>query len=194
MKKMDVKFKSDWLVTQIELLKALHGYDMKGINNKIGCIDYVADSEAHRKKILKVMFDPQSKESKAIAETMTRTVEHLEGSDYEEVVVLAEEFTNVAKKRLIKKNIQFISPDGAPRFSISELLATIQKQVHELCKARCGKVPMSESDCKGHRDGKYTCLVRRMSDDSDFHAERRWLKMLMNDFSKLVMLRREMKE
>jgi len=188
---MEVELKSEWLVIQIELLTFLHGYEMKGFNDKIGYVDYVADS-GNRKKLLRVMFNPQSNESRAYAETMTKIAKHLEKEGYDEAIIMAEKFTHVAKKRLIKKNIQFISPDGAPRFSTSELLAAIQGKVNELCKAKCGKVPTRESDCKGHRDGKYTCKVRRISDDADFHAERRWLKLLMKDFLKLFELKREM--
>lgn len=192
MNEMDVEFKSDWLVTQIELLKFLHGYEIYIVNEKMGCIDYVDDGGDHGKKLLRVMFDPQSNESRAVAETITKTVEHLEREGYEEAVVLAEDFTKVAKTRLRRNHIRFISPDAGQRFSISELLAAIQGKVNELCKAKCGKVPTRESDCKGHRDGKYTCPVRRISDDADFHAERRWLKLLMKDFLKLFELRREM--
>jgi hypothetical protein len=53
---------------------------------------------------------------------------------------------------------------------------------------RCGKVPLTEKDDIGYQDGEYTFPVRLTSDDSDFYATRRWLKLLMIDFSKLVAL------
>jgi len=53
---------------------------------------------------------------------------------------------------------------------------------------------MNESECKGYQDGEYSCPVRRISDDVDFHTEKRWAKLLMIDFTKLVTLRREMDE
>ena len=49
---MEVEFKSDWLVTQIELLKAIHGHEKNGVNDEIGSIDYVASSDGDEQKLL----------------------------------------------------------------------------------------------------------------------------------------------
>jgi len=80
------------------------------------------------------------------------------------------------------------------QYSIFELNYAIEKKTWELCKLICGKAPKSESDCKGYQYGEYTCKVRRISDEADFHSGRKWLWLVMNDFSKLVALQREMDE
>lgn len=186
--KMEVDLSSDWLVTQIELLKSLHGYEMKGINDEIGSIDYVA-SGGNEKKLLRVIIDPKFNVSKADMDTTRKTIALLEEEDYDEAVILAEGVTHGAKKLIVeKKGLNYISPDLKHPHSISELLYAIQEKMWELCELRCGKVPKTESDCKR------SCPVRQISDDADFHAERRWLWLLMNGFSKLVTLQREMNE
>jgi len=188
---MEVEFKSDWLVTQIELLKALHVYEKNGFNNEVGSIDYVSSVGGAEKKLLSVIIDPKANVSKANTDTIKTINEFIDNENYDEAVILAEEVTKGAKSLIRdKKNLRYISPDLKSPYSISELIYAIQKKSGELCKIRCGKVPESEKDCKGYQDREYTCQIRSISDDADFHADRKWLQMLMNDFSKLVTLER----
>ena len=192
--KMEVEFKSDWLVIQIELLKAIHGYEKNGVNDEIGSINYVASGDGDEKKLLRVIIDRKDNISKANTDTIRTTIEFLENEDYDKAVILSEEFTEGAKSLIRKKkNLNYIFPEQHPH-SIPDIVYAIQIKTMELCKLRCGKVPKTERDCKGHQDGEYTCPVRRISDDADFHAERKWLQLLMNDFSKLVTSWRELIE
>ena len=187
---MEVELKSDWLVHHIELLKCLHRYEMKGVNDKIGSIDYVASGANQEKKLLRVIINP-----KAFTDEITKTINFLEKEEYDEAVILAEEFTTGAKNLIReKKSLNYISSEIECPYPLSELIYAIQKKTSELCKLRCGKAPMSESDCKGYQDSKYTCPIRRIRDDADFHAGRKWMPLLMNDFSRLVTLQREMNE
>jgi hypothetical protein len=39
---------------------------------------------------------------------------------------------------------------------------------------------------------KFLCDVRRISDDTDFHARMGWLPMLLDDFSRLIDLQNDM--
>ena len=190
---MEVEFESDWLATQIELLKALHGYVKDGIDDKVGSIDYVAGGDVHGKKLLRVIIDQKADVSRAFTDTVRATIEFLKDEDYDEAVIIAEEFTQGATNLLRNESdLDFISMRQEHQYSISELLEAIQKYSIELCKLRCGNVPESENDCQGYRDREYSCSIRRISDDADFHAERRWLQLLINDFSRLIELRRGM--
>jgi len=191
---MEAELKSGWLVTQIELLKTLHGYEKKGVNNKIGYIDYVA-SDGDEKKLLRVVIDPKLNTSKAYPDIIRSTKELLENENYGDAVILAEKVSQGAKKLIREEeSLDYISPALKHPYSLTELIYAIQKKTGELCKLRCGKVPKTESDCKGYQDGEYTCPVRQISDNANFHAERGWLELLMNDFSQLVGLQREMNE
>jgi len=172
--KMEVGFRSEWLAIQIELLKAIHGYEKNGVNDEIGSIDYVASGDGDEKKLLRVIIDPKANRSKANTDTIRTTIEFLENEDYDEAVILAEEVTQGAKSLIRgKKNLHYISLGLEHPYSISEFIYAIQKKTSELCKLKCGKVPKTERDCKGYQDGEYKCLVRRISDDADFHADRR---------------------
>ena len=173
-------------------MKILHGYKLGGINEEIGSIDYVASDDNHGKKLLRLIIDPQLNLSKADMKKTTKIVKSLEKEDFEDVVIMAEEFTESARGLLREKKIKYISPDTKPRYSVFELMDAIQRLTHELCRAKCGRVPKSESDCEGYQDHKYTCPARRISDNSDFHAERGWVSLLIKDFSTLVKLRIEM--
>ncbi len=190
---MEVESKSDWLVTQIELLKAIHGYEQNGVNDEIGSIDYVASGDGDEKKLLRVIIDHKANRSKANTDTIRTINEFLDKENYDEAVILAKEVTQGAKSLIRgKKNLHYISLGLERPYSISELIYAIQEKSSELCKLRCGKVPKTEKDCNGYQDGEYTCPVRRISDDADFHADRKWLKLLMNDFSKLTNLWKEL--
>jgi hypothetical protein len=192
---MDVEEKSDWLATQIELLKTLHLYEKSGINNEVGSIDYVSSVDGAEKRLLSVIIDPKANVSKADAVTIKAIKGSLDNENYDEAVILAEEVTQGAKSLIKdKKNLHYISQDLVRPYSISELIYAIQKKSGELCKIRCGKVPESKKDCQGYQDREYTCQTRRISDDADFHADRKWPQLLMNDFSKLVILERSFYE
>jgi len=174
---MEVEFRLEWLVAQIELLKAIHGYEKNGVNDELGSIDYVASGDGDEKKLLRVIIDPKANRSKANTDTIRTIKEFLEKENYDEAVILAKEVTQGAKSLIRgKKNLHYISLGLERPYSISELIYAIQEKSSELCKLRCGKVPKT----------------RRISDDADFHADRKWLKLLMNDFSKLTNLWREL--
>jgi len=87
----------------------------------------------------------------------------------------------------------------------------------ELCQIRCGHIPQSEAECKGYSDGPiqcafcggsgrkqghrcpvcygtglrqthYSCMVRLISDNADFHFERGWKNLLQNDLYAILEL------
>ncbi|MFP3950591.1 MAG: hypothetical protein ACLFVP_00380 [Candidatus Bathyarchaeia archaeon] len=193
-KKRDVELKTEWQDTQVELQKALHGYKLEERDKKDGKIDYITE-ERGKKKLLRVLVDEKLREYKADLETVRDTLEEVEEREIDEAMILAKRFTSSAR-RLAKDedSLAYASSSSKPVYSPVEILFAIQKQLQEYCKAKCGKVPTSEDECPGYRDGSFTCLGRRISDDADFHAERQWLQLLVDDFAKLVELTRKIKE
>ena len=162
------------------------------VNEDAGIVDYVAENDDEERKLLRVIVDPQFHASKAYFDTTRKTLEAVENGPYDEATIIAQSFTKASKNLVNKEeNLEYVSPEHEP-YSLIELIEAIQSQTRELCEARCGGFPKRAEDCKGYQDVEYTCPVRRVSDDADFHAERGWLKLLMNDFSRLVTLRREM--
>jgi hypothetical protein len=54
----------------------------------------------------------------------------------------------------------------------------------------CGSLPKTEEDCKGYEDEEYRSQVRKVNDNADFHFKMGWLHILMNDFSRLIKIKR----
>jgi len=186
---MEVELKSDWQEVQVELLKSLHGYEYKDLNGETGYVDYVAEGD--ERKLLRVIVGPKLHASRAFVRTVEDTLEKLEDDEYDEVTLMAKSFTT-ASKRLVgeEDDLDMISPQESFH-STTEVYGAIQGLTASLCEKKCGGLPKTEEDCKGIVDGEYLCSVRRVSDDSDFHARMRWLPLLMNDFSRLIELQRD---
>jgi len=103
-----------------------------------------------------------------------------------------------------------------------ELYSTINDCVNQLCQIKCGHIPKSASECKGYsedpiicsscggsgkREGQnllcktcggtglkkhYSCEVRLISDNADYHQGKNWLSLLQNDLLSLIkIMRRE---
>jgi len=188
---MRYKMKSNWLEVQVELMKAIQGYERKDPRRKVGDIDYV-NGDGEEKKLLRVIFPRARSKSKADTGTIHDMIAFMDGEGYDEAIIIAEEFTYGAIN-LIRdtENLDYISEEARTPFSLAEILYAMQKKTFELCESFCGKAPTTEDECKGHRNGKYSCAVRRISDDADFHYERSWLRLLLNDFYELVNIKEE---
>jgi hypothetical protein len=100
---------------------------------------------------------------------------------------------------------------------IQEVYAKVIRCADELCKSRCGHIPQSEAECKGYSDAPtqcafcggsgrkqgrqcpvcfgtglgethYSCIVRLISDNADFHFEHGWVRLLQNDLYAILEL------
>ena len=187
---MKVELKSDWQDVQVELLKQLNGYEMKHVDKEMGSVDYIAEEDDEDRKLLRVIVGPKFNASKVFVDIVHDTVEKLEEEEFEEAIILAKDFTS-SSKRIIREDdrLEMISSDSK-YYSIHEMLEAIMALTMQLCKSRCGGIPETEEECRGRVDGEYSCRVRMISDDADFHARMGWLELLKNDFSMLVDLQR----
>jgi hypothetical protein len=200
---MEIELKTDWQDTQVEFLKSLYGFEIDNVdenvevarvNKEIGILDYVTENGDDEKILLRVIVDPGFNAEKAYMDITKKTLEDVENDGFDEAIIVANRFTK-ASKRLLRKNEDFEYISSSNRnYSFFELIEGIKNLTHELCETECGEFPTREEDCEGYQDGRYTCKVRRISDDTDFHMEMKWLELLMNDFSRLVDLQRELKE
>ena len=85
---MSDKMKSNWLETQVELMKAIQGYEKKDSRKKVGNVDYVNDGE--EKKLLRVIFATSRHRSKADHNTIHDMIASMDGEGYEEAIIIAE--------------------------------------------------------------------------------------------------------
>jgi hypothetical protein len=187
---VDDILKSDWLRTQVELLKSLYGFERKSIDKGCKAIDYLVENDDEQ-SLLRVFYSSDTGASKASMKTIEETVDKFDEEGYDSAVVVAERFTNSARRLVRKKDgMSYISSKSQYPYSVNELLYAVQQKTWELCEERCGIIPKKESDCKGYLEdkagGHYYCPVRRISDDSDFHADRHWPNLLISDFCKLI--------
>ena len=177
---------SRWMAIQVALLENIHGYDEIVSNDEIGSVDYIK-GKGKKKKLVRVI-----KHRKGISDKIRETIKSMDEEGYKEVKIITANLTDNAKKLILEKNdLGFITKDRRTPYSISELYYAIQVMVDKLCKSICGKIPKTDKDCKGYHQGKYSCMVRVISDNADFHAERHWLSMLYDDFSKLLDIKKK---
>jgi hypothetical protein len=188
---LEVKLLSNWQKVEVELLKSLHGYEFKDVNDEMSCVDYVAMSVNGERQLLRVIVGPKYYASKAFMKTIEGTLEQLADMEYDKATLIAKSFTGASRKLVNKKDgLDMISLTHRGHSKI-EMIGANQNRVGSLCEARCGGLPESKEECKGQMDEKYLCDVRRISDDSDLHARMGWLPMLMDDFSRLIDLQND---
>jgi hypothetical protein len=188
---MEFEFESNWQEVHVELMKYLHGYEVEDVDGETGYVDYVAEGEGDERKLLRVIVGPRHRASRAFVKNVEDTLEKIEEGGFDEAKLMAKSFTS-ASKRMVRgeDDLEMISPKQR-HHPVTDVIGAIQNLTKELCEAKCGGLPETEEDCEGLVDGEYRCDVRRISDDSDFHAKMGWLTLLMNDFSRLVALQRE---
>jgi len=186
---MSDEINSDWIETQVEMMKAVQGYEKKEPRKRVGNVDYVK-KDGKKKKLLRVIYKSSRNRSKAVTSTIDDMIDSMKGEGYKEATIIAKKFT-IGAIRMIrgKENLDYISMEEKPPYSLQEILYAIQTKTIELCESFCGKAPSNEDECSGYNKGKYSCIVRRISDDSDFHSKMGWKMLLYDDFSKLTELK-----
>jgi hypothetical protein len=178
-----------WMAVQVELIKSIHGYDEKVSNDILGSVDYIK-GEGKNKKLVRVIKYKGG--SRSTSDKVKETIESMDEEGYKEVKIITANLTDNAKKLILKKNdVSFITKKWRTPYSISELYYGIQVMSNKLCKSICGKIPKTDKDCMGYHNGEYSCTVRMISDNADFHADRKWYLLLYDDFSKLVNINRK---
>ncbi|MFB0514577.1 MAG: hypothetical protein ACETVQ_03270, partial [Candidatus Bathyarchaeia archaeon] len=112
--------------------------------------------------------------------------EVLKKQNYDKGILIGKRFTEGAKSEMEHENIEAVSERIAPHFKVERLYLAIEGCIENLCRARCGRVPVKKSDCKGYVDGNYSCDVRLISDNASFHLEHGWISFLEKDLAKLL--------
>lgn len=146
-------------------------------------IDITALDEESNEKVLLRIVESKSKSGFVGVDAVREMLEAMEREDYDKGVLLGKKFTVAAKRELMENDIQRISESHTPRFKPERLYLRINNYVNDLCKAKCGKIPKKESECKGD------CRIRIISDNASFHFEQGWIKLMKNDLKQLLAIR-----
>lgn len=184
-----VNIDTEWLNTQIELFKTLDDYELTSIDKEKGYMDYISEKE-NEKKLLRVLVDDSFKEVKANVKNIEEILQDIKEHEVDKAIIMAKSLSGASRKIFSNdKSLKFISSDTRLTYSLIDLMIAVEKKVLELCTLKCGKLPTSNQECESFNKGKTSCRVRRISDDADFHAEMKWVDMLLGDFSNLVELK-----
>ena len=185
---MEIELKTDWQIQTVELMKTIHGYKDPEYNDEVGSLDFMTEEE-DQTKLMRALVDENGRSGTGYMNTVSTTIEEVQDSEIDEVLIIADHFTASAKK-LIKKNdnVDYLSSKFIRKHHLSDIVYAIQQKTKQLCKQKCGSVPISEEDCKGVTEEGYVCPVRKISDNADFHAQMEWKEILLEDFNKLLEL------
>jgi hypothetical protein len=150
-------------------------------------IDIIALDTASNEKILLRIVETKSKSGFVGIDAVRKMLEAMESADYDKGFLFGKRFTDAAKQELIQNDIQRISEGYMPKFKPERLYLRINQYVNDLCKAKCGKIPKKESDCKGN------CRIRVISDNASFHFEQGWVNLMKKDLKQLLSLQNSKK-
>jgi hypothetical protein len=174
------------LVKQVELISAIRGYEKRRTRRKEGRVDFtVSPSESDEKILIRVITESKSKSGYVDTDTVREMSDILKKRNYDKGILIGKRFTETVKSEMKRENIEAVS-ERFTRFNLEQLYSAIDRCVENLCKAKCGHIPIKESDCKGYVAGQYSCDVRLISDDASFHLEHGWIGFLKKDLAKLL--------
>jgi hypothetical protein len=137
------------------------------------------DTESNKKILLRIV-ESTSKSGFVGINTVRKMLEDMEREEYDKGFLFGKRFTAAAKQELMQNDIQRISEQYMPAFKPERLYLRINSYVNEFCKARCGKIPKKEADCKSD------CRIRVISDNASFHFEKGWINLMKKDLKQLL--------
>jgi len=174
------------LVKKVKVISAVRGYEKRRTRRKEGRVDFtVSPSGSDDKILIRVITEGKAKSGYVGVDTVMEMSDILKKRNYDKGILIGKLFTAAAKSAMKKENIEPVS-ERFTRFNLERLYLTIDRCVGNLCKAKCGHVPIKESDCEGYVDRHYSCDVRLVSDDASFHFEHGWIGFLEKDLAKLL--------
>lgn len=180
-------------VKKAVLISAMRDYETKKTSSKERKVDFtVSPSEEDEKILIRAIIEPKSRSGYIGVDTVREMSDFLDKRNYDKGILIGKKFTNAAKREMKKVDIEVVSEAISPNFKVKRLYSTIGNYMEKLCKLKCGKVPLKDSDCEGFFDGHYTCSIRLISDNADFHHEKGWVNFLERDLVKLLSIEKEL--
>jgi guanylate kinase len=186
------KLTGEELVEKAEVISAVRGYENRKTQRMESKVDFtVSPSEADGKILMRIITETKSKSCYVGVDAVREMSEALKTRKYDKGILIGRRFTEAAKNEMKHENIEAFSEAITPNFKLEHLYSVISSYVEKLCRAKCDRVPVKESDCKGHVDCQYSCDVRLISDNSSFHFEHGWVGFLEKDLARLLAIERD---
>ena len=167
---------------EAELLMVVRNYSCKEREKWDKGTDITALDRESNEKILLRIVESKSESGSIGIDAVRKMIKAMEREEYDKGVLSGNRFTDAAKRELLQNDIQRISEQHMPSFKPERLYLQINSYVNKRCKAKCGKIPQKESDCKGQ------CRVRIISDNATFHFEQGWINLMKKDLKELLSL------
>jgi hypothetical protein len=179
------------VIEKAEVVLAVRDYETRDVRKKEKLVDFTVSPQKSDDKILiRVIVETASKSGYIGVCSVRKMSDLLEKRNYNKGVLVGKRFTEAARSEMKKERIEMISDIINPHFKSAKLFSKINEYTQKICKAKCGQIPLKDSDCEGHKDGHYSCDVRLISDNADFHFERGWNHFLEKDLMKLLAIKK----
>ena len=176
-----------------ELIIAIRNYNCKKRVKRVDGVDFKASDIASEEKILLRSIEPHGKTGFIGIDDVKKMLKVMKHGDYHSGVLIGKRFTDAAVQEMLQDNIQQVSDEYMPSFQPEKIYLTINDCVNNLCKAKCGIIPLRESDCKVHHLKEESCRVRSISDNAFFHFEHGWSDLMKDDLKQLLSLNKPKK-
>ena len=175
-----------------EFFLAVNNYKSERTEKWSDGIDFVTSDELSNEKVFVRLIDSQRKSGYIGSDEVKSMQKAMKRKGFSRGVLVGKKFTDAANQEMNAFNIQKVSEDYMPPIKAEQMLLIINDNIDNLCKARCGAVPVTESDCKGHLK-ESLCRVRSINDDTLFHLECGWMNLVENDLRQLLLLNKAIK-
>jgi hypothetical protein len=170
-----------------EFLIAIRNYKCAKRKKWSDGVDFLASDIMADEKVLVRLLEPQNKSRFVSADDAKSMVKVMRREGCAKGLLVGKRFNAAAMQELERFNIQHLSDEYMPPIKPENISAKINDCINNLCKTRCGSVPLKTSDCEAHLKGEI-CRVRSINDDALFHRERGWTDLLKNDLRQLLLL------
>jgi len=191
---MGDKITGEGLVKKAEVISAVRDYENRRIRRKEKKVDFtVSPSDSDDKILIRVITEAKSRSGYVGVDTVREMSELLKKQNYDKGILIGNRFTEGAKSEMEHEDIEAVSERIPPHLKVERLYLAIEGCIDNLCRAKCGHVPVKKSDCKGYVDGNYSCDVRLISDNASFHLEHGWIGFLEKDLARLLAIEKALR-
>ena len=170
-----------------ELIIALRNYKCEKRKKRTDGIDFTVSDSLLEEKILLRSIEPQAKAGFVGVDDVKKMLKVIKSEDYDRGVLIGKRFTVAAVEEMVHYKIQHVSDEYMPPFKPDKLYLTINDCANNLCRAKCGAVPLKESNCQSKKD-ENPCRVKAISRNASFHFEKGWMSLLKDDLKQILLL------
>lgn len=180
-KEMSIEEKAKFLIT-------LRNYKCGKAEKWSDGIDFVSSDVISDEKVFVRIIEARNKAGFVGIDDVKSMLKVMRRKGCDKGVLIGKKFTVAASHEMSLCNIEQTSDDYMPPVKTEDVILAINDCVDNLCRNRCGAVPLNKSDCRVFVE-EGLCRVKSISDDALFHFERGWMNLLKNDLRQLLLIK-----